>query len=83
MIEHGRDDYLCMAIGSSRRGPKARGVLAEDEMDAGLNLSRRKIDVCLLSQDGEIVDERASTPGADGLPGWRAALACTRRPFAG
>ena len=38
-------------------------------MDAGLNLSRRKIDVCLLSQDGEIVDERASTPGADGLRG--------------
>ena len=36
-------------------------------LHAGLDLSRKKIDVCLLSGDGEIVDEWASPPDADGL----------------
>jgi transposase len=35
-------------------------------LHAGLDLSRRKIDVCLLSSDGEIVDEWGSRPDADG-----------------
>jgi hypothetical protein len=35
----------------------------------GLDLSRRKVDVCLLSGEGEIVDEWASPPDADGLRG--------------
>jgi hypothetical protein len=30
-------------------------------------LSRRKVDVCLISEAGEIVDEWASPPDADGL----------------
>jgi hypothetical protein len=34
-----------------------------------LDLSRRKIDVCLLSAGGEIVVEFASPPDADGLRG--------------
>jgi transposase len=38
-------------------------------LHAGLDLSRKKIDVCLLSGDGEIVDEWASPPDADGLRG--------------
>jgi transposase len=38
-------------------------------LHAGLDLSRRKIDVCLLSPAGEIVDEWASPPDADGLRG--------------
>jgi hypothetical protein len=38
-------------------------------LHAGLDLSRKKIDVCLLSQAGEIVDEWASPPDADGLRG--------------
>ena len=38
-------------------------------LHAGLDLSRKKIDVCLLSHDGEIVDEWASPPDADGLRG--------------
>jgi transposase len=41
-------------------------------LHAGLDLSRKKIDVCLLSQAGEIVEEWASPPDADGLRG----LAC-------
>src|SRR3954467_9009176 len=36
---------------------------------AGLDLSRKKIDVCLLSAVGEAVDEWASPPDADGLRG--------------
>ena len=35
-------------------------------LHAGLDLSRRKIDVCLLSAGGEIVEEFASPPDADG-----------------
>jgi transposase len=38
-------------------------------LHAGLDLSRRKIDVCLLSAAGEIVEEFASPPDADGLLG--------------
>ena len=38
-------------------------------LHAGLDLSRRKIDVCLLSGAGEIVKEFASPPDADGLLG--------------
>ena len=38
-------------------------------LHAGLDLSRRKIDVCLLSAGGEIVEEFASPPDADGLRG--------------
>ena len=35
-------------------------------LHAGLDLSRRKIDVCLLSAGGVIVEEFASPPDADG-----------------
>ena len=38
-------------------------------LHAGLDPSRRKVDVCLLSQAGEIVEEWASPPDADGLRG--------------
>jgi transposase len=38
-------------------------------LHAGLDLSRKRVDVCLLSVAGEVVDEWASPPGADGLRG--------------
>jgi transposase len=38
-------------------------------LHAGLDLSRRKIDVCLLSEHAEVVEEFASPPDADGLVG--------------
>src|SRR4051794_17262895 len=44
-------------------------------LHAGLDLSRRKVDVCLLSSDGEIVDEWASPPDVDGLRGLAARAA--------
>ena len=36
-------------------------------LHAGLDLSRKKIDVCLLSEHAEIVEEFAAPPDADGL----------------
>jgi hypothetical protein len=44
-------------------------------LHAGLDLSRREIDVCLMSGAGEIVDEWASPPDADGLRGLAARAA--------
>src|SRR4051794_13174625 len=44
-------------------------------LHAGLDLSRRKVDVCLLSSAGEIADEWASPPDADGLRGLAARAA--------
>jgi transposase len=38
-------------------------------LHAGLDLSRRKVDVCLISEAGAVVDEWASPPDADGLHG--------------
>ena len=38
-------------------------------LHAGLDLSHREVDVCLLSSQGAIVDEWASPPDADGLRG--------------
>ena len=36
-------------------------------LHAGLDLSRKRLDVCLLSDQGELVDELASPPDAGGL----------------
>jgi hypothetical protein len=44
-------------------------------LHAGLDLSRRTIDGCLLSGDAEIVDEWAPPPDADGLRGRAAGAA--------
>jgi hypothetical protein len=38
-------------------------------LHAGLDLSRRRLDVCLLSDRGEVVEQTAAPPDADGLRG--------------
>jgi hypothetical protein len=38
-------------------------------LHAGLDLSRKKLDVCVLSDEGEVVGEFAVAPDADGLRG--------------
>ena len=38
-------------------------------LHAGLDLSRKRLDVCLISEDGEIVGRVAAPPDADGLRG--------------
>jgi transposase len=43
-------------------------------LHAGLDLSRRRLDFCLLDDDGECVQEGAVAPDADGLAGFARAL---------
>jgi transposase len=38
-------------------------------LHAGLDLSRKRLDVCLLSEEGEQLDQLAAPPDADGLRG--------------
>ena len=38
-------------------------------LHAGLDLSRRRLDVCLLDEAGELVAQTAAPPDADGLRG--------------
>jgi transposase len=38
-------------------------------LHAGLDLSRKRLDVCLLSEQGELVEEFSAPPDADGLRG--------------
>ncbi len=44
-------------------------------LHAGLDLSRKRLDVCLLSDHAEVVEDTAAPPDADGcadwLHGWR------------
>src|SRR3954447_20337595 len=39
-------------------------------LHAGLDLSRRRLDICLLDERGRLVAETAAPPDADGLHGW-------------
>ena len=36
-------------------------------LHAGLDLSRRRLDVCLIGDDGEVVAQLAAPPDAEGL----------------
>ena len=52
-------------------------------LHAGLDLSRKKVDVCLLSQDAEIVEEFAAPPDVDGLRGLARRVAHRQEPVRG
>ena len=52
-------------------------------LHAGLDLSRRKIDVCVLSEHAEVVEEFASAPDADGLLGLARRVGRHERPARG
>jgi transposase len=47
---------------------------------AGLDLSRRRLDVCLLTDHAELVEQTAAPPDADGLRGLVARVARYRQP---
>jgi transposase len=49
-------------------------------LHAGLDLSRRRLDVCLLSDHGELVAETAAPPDADGLRGLVGRVGRYRQP---
>jgi transposase len=38
-------------------------------LHAGLDVSRKRLDVCLLSEHGELIEEFSAPPDADGLRG--------------
>ena len=42
-------------------------------LHVGLDLSRRRLDICVLDEHGELVAETAAPADADGLRGWRSA----------
>ena len=39
-------------------------------LHVGLDLSRRRLDVCVLSDDAELVEELAAPPDTEGLRYW-------------
>lgn len=49
-------------------------------LHVGLDLSRRRLDVCVLSDDGELVEELAAPPDAEGLRYLVSKLARDREP---
>ena len=49
-------------------------------LHVGLDLSRRRLDVCVLSDDGELVEELAAAPAAEGLRYLVGKLARHREP---
>jgi transposase len=52
-------------------------------LHAGLDLSRRRVDVCLLSDRGEVVAETAAPADVDGLRGLVERVARRREPVRG
>lgn len=52
-------------------------------LHVGLDLSRRRLDVCLLSGHGEVVDQIAAPPDFDGLRGLTKRVAVHREPVCG
>jgi hypothetical protein len=46
-------------------------------LHAGLDLSRKKLDVCLLSEQAEIVEELPQRPMPTACVAWRAASSST------
>src|SRR3954468_23639208 len=52
-------------------------------LHAGLDLSRRRLDVCILSDDGELVARTAAPPDADGLAHLVAKVGAHEQPIAG
>ena len=49
-------------------------------LHAGLDLSRRRLDVCLLSEHGELVAQTAAPPDGDGLRGLADRVGRYRQP---
>jgi len=49
-------------------------------LHAGLDLSRKRLDVCLLSEEGEQLDQLAAPPDADGLRGLVRQVSSYREP---
>jgi hypothetical protein len=51
-------------------------------LHAGLDLSRRRLDFCLLAEGGEVVEMSAAAPDADGLGRFVRGVECRHGPGA-
>ena len=49
-------------------------------LHVGLDLSRRRVDVCVLTDHGEVIAQTAAPADADGLRGLAERLARERQP---
>jgi hypothetical protein len=52
-------------------------------LHAGLDLSRRRLDVCVLCDEGELVEELVSPPDGEGLRYLTRKVARHRQPVRG
>ena len=52
-------------------------------LHVGLDLSRKRIDVCLISDQGELIDRFTAIPDRDGLHGLPAGWRCMASRSAG
>ena len=52
-------------------------------LHAGLDLSRKRLDVCLIDEAGEVVGRLAAPPDVDGLEAWSAGVAPCGEPVRG
>ena len=52
-------------------------------LHVGLDLSRRRIDVCLISDQGELIDRSTAIPDRDGLHGLARRVAVYGEPVRG
>jgi transposase len=52
-------------------------------LHVGLDLGRRRVDVCLISSDGELVDDFPAPADRDGLYGLRCRVAVYAEPVRG
>jgi hypothetical protein len=59
------------------------GIVAHHMLHAGLDLSRKRIDVCLLSDHGEFVEELACPPDRDRLRGLARRVEAHEEPVVG
>jgi hypothetical protein len=57
-----------VTVGTDRRRPLL------DMFYAGFDLSRKRLDVCVVDRDGAVVAETAVAPDADGSFAWRRGL---------
>ncbi len=55
--------------GKLRLSPRTSQRRPKHMLHAGLDLGRKRLDVCLLSEHGELVEEFSAPPDADGLRG--------------
>jgi transposase len=66
-------------VGRADPAPRKESVV----LHAGLDLSRKRVDVCLISSEGELIDRLVAPPDRDGLHGLARRVAACGQPTRG